>query len=222
MDQGRLEAVVRRLSGPAVILGSSQPDGTVDAPAARAAGLEVARRRSGGGAVLVVPGETVWLDVTVPAAHPLWDADVRRSFHWLGRAWTAALARHGIVADWHRDGLCSSRWSRLVCFAALGPGEVHRHGRKVVGMSQRRSRPGCLFQCLVNLRFDAGALVGVLALPDAERAAAVADVAPRVADLDTAPGFEEALVDSFLAEISAPRLSGAGAGRDPGSGPGRR
>ena len=47
-------------SGPAVVLGSTQPEATVDAGAAAAAGLDVVRRRSGGGAVLALtPAERV-------------------------------------------------------------------------------------------------------------------------------------------------------------------
>ena len=37
--------------------------------ACAAPGVEVVRRRSGGGAVLLVPGEVVWFDVVVPVAH---------------------------------------------------------------------------------------------------------------------------------------------------------
>ena len=54
------------VAGPALVLGSSQPDSTIDLDACSRAGIEVVRRRSGGGAVLLVPGEVVWLDVIVP------------------------------------------------------------------------------------------------------------------------------------------------------------
>ena len=35
-------------------------------------------------------------------------------------------------------------WSKVLCYAGLGAGEVTVAGRKVVGMSQRRERLGCL------------------------------------------------------------------------------
>src|ERR1700691_2366978 len=72
------------VSAPAVVLGSTQPAGDLDDERVADAGLEVCRRRSGGGAVVVRPGGQVWLEVFVPAADPLWDRDVSRSAFWLG------------------------------------------------------------------------------------------------------------------------------------------
>jgi lipoate-protein ligase A len=37
-------------------------------------------------------------------------------------------------------------WSELVCFAGLGPGELSLDGRKLVGLSQRRTRNGIRIQ----------------------------------------------------------------------------
>ena len=51
-------------------------DGEVDHRVAGALGVEVVRRRSGGGAVLLLPGEFVWLDLVIPAGDPLWLDDV--------------------------------------------------------------------------------------------------------------------------------------------------
>lgn len=157
----------------AVVLGSSQP-----APAA--AVLPVVRRRSGGGAVLVGPGDVLWVNVVVPRDDPRWCDDVGRAFWWLGDAWAEAL---GDGADVHRGGLCVTRWSRQVCFAGLGSGEVVVHGRKAVGISQRRTRHGALFQCVVHRVWDPVPLVECLGLPEAA-AAELADVAVGVPDLE--------------------------------------
>ena len=54
--------------------------------------LDLVRRRSGGGAVLVAPGVQVWLDVFVPNDDALAQPDVGKSFHWLGDAFAAAIA----------------------------------------------------------------------------------------------------------------------------------
>lgn len=158
--------------GPAAVLGSAQPDGRVDRAACAGAGVDVVRRRSGGGAVLVVPGEVLWVDLVLPAGDPLWHDDVGRAFHWVGEAWAAALTELGVGADVHRGALVRSPWSREVCFAGLGPGEVTVGGHKVVGIAQRRTRGSARFQCAALGRWDPSALLALLALDPGERAAA--------------------------------------------------
>ena len=149
----------------ALVLGSAQPDRDVDREACAAAGVEVVRRHSGGGAVLVVPGEVLWVDLVLPAGDPLWHDDVGSAVHWVGDAWAAALRDLGVTAAVHRGGLVRAPWSPQVCFAGLGPGEVTVDGRKVVGISQRRTRVAARFQCAALLRWEPGAIVRLLALP---------------------------------------------------------
>jgi lipoate---protein ligase len=148
---GRRHVWVLEPSRPALVLGSTQPDDQVDAPALASLGIDLVRRRSGGGAVLLTPGRSVWIDVVLPRDDPLWDDDVGRSFAWLGRSWRHALAGLGIAADVHAGPLARRRWGRLVCFAGLGPGELVVEGRKVIGLSQRRSRDVARFQCVVEI-----------------------------------------------------------------------
>lgn len=167
---------------PAVVLGSTQ---ALDAVAPGGAGLDVVRRRSGGGAVLVEPGRLLWADVVVPVGDDLWSPDVGRATWWVGEAWAGALASLGVAgATVHRGGLVRSRWSSTVCFAGLGPGEVTVEGRKVVGISQRRTRAGALFQCAVVLAWDPGPLLAALALAPADREDAAGVLAGTVVALD--------------------------------------
>ncbi len=192
---------VQQVERPALVLGSTQPEDLVDRAAAERAGVEVVRRRSGGGAVLVEPGGTVWVDVVVPPGDPLWDDDVGRAAHWVGEAWAAALGRVGVAdAVVHTGGLVTTPWSRQVCFAGMGPGEVTVAGRKVVGVAQRRTRHGARFQTAALLRWEPVGLVGLLALDPGERAAAVADLADRAAPVPGRVG-EEALVRALLAVL---------------------
>jgi len=165
----------------AVVLGSAQPIEHIDVAAAEQLGIDVVRRRSGGGAVLVEPGDIAWVDVLIPRDDPLWCDDVGRAFWWLGEVWRDALDALGHAgAVVHRGALITTEWSRLVCFAGLGPGEVTIDGRKVVGISQRRTRQGAVFQCAVVRRFALDRLVAVLALAPEERRRLVAAVAPTV------------------------------------------
>jgi lipoate---protein ligase len=150
----------------ALVIGSAQPEETVDHDACARAGVAVVRRRSGGGAVLLVPGEVVWIDVIVPAGDALWLSDIGGAAHWLGEVWATALAACGVVGgEVHRGGLVRAPWSDVVCFAGLGPGEVTVGGQKVVGISQRRTRAAARFQCAVPVVWDPAALVALLTPP---------------------------------------------------------
>lgn len=191
-------------TGPALVLGSTQAPEVVDRGRAARAGVAVVRRRSGGGAVLVRPGELVWADVFVTADDPLWLPDVGRATHWLGRLWAGALAAVGRPATWHDGPLVSTPWSGLVCFAGLGPGEVRVAGAptgaaKVVGVSQRRTRAGALFQCAALLRWAPGDLVDLMALDDDRRRQAVSELAGAAVGLGLAA---EVVEGAFLAELA--------------------
>jgi lipoate-protein ligase A len=150
---------------PALVLGSSQRPDIVDERALERGGLELVRRHSGGGAVLLVPGEVSWVDVVLPAGDPLWDDDIGRAAHWLGAAWERAAATFGVRAEVHRGPMVRTPWSGLVCFAGLGPGEVRVGERKLVGISQRRTRGWARFQCAVYRRWDPAALLELLRPP---------------------------------------------------------
>lgn len=165
---------VASVVGPALVLGSAQVAGHLDAAAAEAQGVEVARRRSGGGAVLLWPGHQVWLDVGLPRGDPLWDDDVGRSARWLGAALATALAGLGAAgAVAHQGPFEPTAWSHQVCFAGRAAGEVLVDGRKVVGTSQRRTREGAVFQVIVAMVWAPSILVDLLGLSK-EAAAAVA------------------------------------------------
>jgi lipoate---protein ligase len=153
----------------ALVLGSRQHLDLVDLAACRAAGIDVVRRRSGGGLVLVEAGAMCWFDVVVPANDPRFVSvagDVGASMRWLGGHIAAALAEVG-VGDTvvHAAAMTGGRWADLVCFAGVGPGEVVRQGRKLVGISQRRTGVGSRFQCMIHLRWSPDVLVSLLAAP---------------------------------------------------------
>ncbi|HVV36828.1 MAG TPA: hypothetical protein VHC63_09525 [Acidimicrobiales bacterium] len=166
----------------AIVLGRAQRvDDAFDARA-RGAGLDVARRVSGGSAVVVGPGECVWVDVVVARDAPGWNDDIGKAGCWMGDQWVAALAAVG-VGDLrvHRTAMERRPGSDAVCFAGVGSGEVLRaDGAKIVGVSQRRTRGWALFQCAIPLRWEPAALIDVLgaaAAPAADAAVATLDAA---------------------------------------------
>lgn len=132
-------------TAPAVVLGSAQRFGEAGTPVH---GTEVVMRRSGGGAVVLEPGVSVWVDVVLPRHDVLWNDDVSRSTQWLGQVWVAALASLGVEASVHDGPTDRHPMARAACFAGLGSGEVIGGGGKLVGISQRRTRAGARFQCV--------------------------------------------------------------------------
>jgi len=159
-----------RPAAPAVVLGAAQADGAVDVALAAAHGVDVVRRRSGGSAVLVAPGQLVWADFVIGRDDPLWHEDIGRATWWVGECWRRALAGLGIEATVHCGAMQHGPYSDRICFAGLGPGELTVAGRKVVGLSQRRTRGAARFQSALLLRWEPAllaALCGIAPLGDA-------------------------------------------------------
>jgi lipoate-protein ligase A len=174
----------------------------VDVRAVDRRGIDVVRRRTGGGAVLVGPGQAAWVDFVIPAGDPLWDDDVRRAAWWVGELWVRALSRLGVgpLEVW-RGGMVRGPWSAHLCFAGLGPGEVRVGERKVVGVSQRRTRSACLFQTAVLLNWDPALMVELLA--GADSSADLGELEDAVFTLP--PTAESSLLEAVSGELRAGR-----------------
>ena len=138
---------------PTLILGSTQDQSDVLVDAAETSGIEIVRRRSGGGAVYVAPGESVWLDITISREDPLWQDDVSASMLWLGDVFVQAL-RPWVHAETFRGTFHNGDVGRAVCFASAAPGEVFVGENKLVGISQRRNREGARFQCVLYRQWN--------------------------------------------------------------------
>lgn len=195
-DEGRV-AWFFDVDRPSLVLGSAQPPGDVHRRVAAAMGVEVVRRRSGGGAVLMLPGEVVWLDLVIAPGDPLWHNDVGRSMHWVGELWREALQPFGVAVDVHTGTLEPSAWSRQVCFAGLGPGELTSgvSRAKVVGVSQRRTRTWARFQTMCHLRWRPEVVAALVAPP----APSAAELAGLVA---TVPAPRDEVVAALTAALS--------------------
>lgn len=196
---------ILRPTDTAIVLGSSQDPGVLapDPPA------PVVRRRSGGGLVLVEAGAVTWVDLLVPRHDPLWDDDVVRAAAWVGEVWRDTLAAVGgsdpvgsgppdPELRVHTGRLEPGPFGRLVCFAGIGPGEVVRGRRKLVGVSQRRDRRWIRVQTLVHHRFDAGRVADLVDL-DVDRRGHLA--AALGAGVGVVGGDPASLVAALLARL---------------------
>lgn len=195
---GQPTLVVADLQRRALVLGSTQTIEVVDHDRAHAHEFDVVRRRSGGSTVLLVPGGHVWVDVWIPASDGLWADDVAAAAVPVGEAWALSLARFGWTGlTVHSAGAEAAPWSDLVCFAGRGPGEViTAEGRKLLGLSQRRTRDWMRMQCLVHRQWNAvEALAGLSLTPDERRTAEISlsEVVAVIGELD-----EAALIDALL------------------------
>jgi len=187
---------VHEIIRPALVLGSTQRHDQVDLDACEHRGFEVVRRRSGGGAVLLVPGEVVWVDLILPTGGPGWSPDVHRPMVWLGERLAAAFRAAGDsdVAV-HDAAMVTTAYSRLVCFDGTGPGELTRSdGSKLVGISQRRTRAAARLQCCWYSSYDPNVLSSLLA--DGPPVGDLRDVA-------TVDAFRSiAVIDHLVAEMN--------------------
>ena len=150
---------VHKILRPALVLGSSQPQDLVNKHKTLSANIELCRRRSGGGLVRIDPLNDLWIDVFLPRNSQLWSNDVAKAMVWVGEVWAEAL--HHVVNNISTDSIkvhtgaqIQSQAGSILCFAGLGTGEVTVDGYKTVGISQRRTRQGARFQCLVKTQWS--------------------------------------------------------------------
>ena len=158
-------------------------------------------------------GDHLWVDAWIPRDDALWSHDVSVAAEWVGQWWIEAFAAVGIGARiateralWvHTGRSVPGPLGDLVCFAGRGPGEVFYGDRKIVGLSQWRSREGALFSSCAYLEWEPEPLLDLLSFDDATRsdlAGALRDVAVGVGALlasavDELAGVCERLVGAF-------------------------
>jgi lipoate-protein ligase A len=131
---------VPRIERPLLVFGSSQSLDVLSDAASEKVGL---RRRKGGGGLVLLQPEDVWVDWWIPANDEHWSKDVRESSVRAGVLWHDVLTpRVSLPVTVHRGSLEGERAHRVVCFAGKGPGEVFVAGRKAVGVTQWRVREG--------------------------------------------------------------------------------
>lgn len=188
-----------RITQKAMVLGSRQDESLLNGELCSRDGIEVVRRRSGGGIVFLAPGEHVWLDVVVPRGDVLWSDDVAQASWWLGDVWVKtlnALGENNVSV--HHESLSSDAWGDLLCFAGVGPGEVVQRDdeslSKLVGISQRRTRDFARFQCTIYTKWNPHDVeMYVVNTPGN-----LSEIAHRVA---TVQASQQAIVDTFVSHL---------------------
>ncbi|HMN98111.1 MAG TPA: hypothetical protein PKD59_01740 [Miltoncostaeaceae bacterium] len=209
------------VTSPGLVLGRHAVGPELDRDAVAADGVTVLTRSSGGGPVLW-DRDLVALDVVLPRGHRLALDDVVAAYRWLGEALADALRALGVpgveVIDVARARAATAAPGPAAdaCFGGLSPWEVLAGGRKVVGLSQTRRRPGALLQAGVPLRLDAAGLARLLGRDEAwaaglaATAAGVRELAPGVSAGDVVAAVEAAIAAREGVELGGARTEGPG------------
>ena len=149
-------------------MGSSQKPDRFDQQRLAQHQVELAPRRSGGGAVYIDPNSTVWIDVVAPRTSSLWSSELAENFLIVGRLWQQALMSLGVSTQLCAEAPERTPAASLACWAGVGWGELTIEGAKVVGLSQRRTRWGARVQAMAVLDGSARLVADYLLSDDAD------------------------------------------------------
>jgi lipoate-protein ligase A len=138
---------VARTERPTLVLGGSQSSDVLDPQ--KIARTPVRRRRGGGGLVLLRP-EDLWVDWWIPRHDERWNYDVHVSSLLVGQWWADVLEERVQGVRVHAGPLEGDEDYRVVCFAGRGPGEVFVDDRKAVGVTQWRVREGVFVSTVMH------------------------------------------------------------------------
>jgi len=185
-----------------VVLGCSQRGLVSAVGAAQRAGVPLAGRQAGGGAVLTGP----WMlsvSVVLPVTHPLSLGGALAGYRRIGEAFAkvlreAGIEAHALTPDEARVAQQAGAGPDLqwACYGGLSPWEVVVGRRKIVGLAQVRRRTGVLVAAGLLLgRPDWAMLCKAVGKPDGDAAI----LAQRTSSCEEELGWEPPLDDIAFA-----------------------
>ena len=145
---------------PTISLGYGQRlDGRIDLETARAMGLGLVRRATGGSAILH-EGPDLEITYSVAAAAGDFDgsADLLQTYRWIGEGLLAGLRGLNVPVEMVPAKPSDPAAMPAFCFARTGSFELEVDGRKLVGSAQRRQGAAFLQHGAIMLGAEPGRL----------------------------------------------------------------
>lgn len=163
---------------PCISLGRHQPIAEIDVEKARAAGIDIVRRPTGGRAILHV--DEITYSVAGPTTEPRLQGMVMDCYLRLSEGLTRGLEYLGLDVYKADASARAGRDVSAACFEVPSAYEVlTADGRKIVGSAQVRKRDWVLQHGAIPLWGDVTRLVDYLALPQERRHALKTALAAR-------------------------------------------
>lgn len=119
-------------------------------------------RNSGGGAVAVAPSSQLWLTIYLRPDDPLVVRSIERSFDFLGHVLLRSLTVSGVVECEVVGEPRNKAAGRILCYAGSSFGEVTCGGRKLVGLSQRRTLQWITFHVMIPIKETQRGVLAIL------------------------------------------------------------
>ncbi|HEV8049833.1 MAG TPA: hypothetical protein VGP88_04505 [Thermoplasmata archaeon] len=195
---GHPKVRVARVSAPALSLGVGQSMATPAARRARALGLPVFRRSTGGTGVLLGDGDVVW-SIVLPRSDPRVGRDFVHAYPRFGHGVIRTLASFGVEAEWGPAlGL-----SEEYCFLGSRGMALTVGGRVLGGAAQHATRSAVLHHGVLPHTIDRQRLEALFGLAPAysePKLTTLLEVVPSVNPLSFASRLGDMIGDS-LAEV---------------------
>ena len=153
---------VARLSAPALSLGVGQPSNVPAARKARALGLPIVRRTTGGTGVLLGDGDIVW-SIVLRRDDPRVGDDFVHAYPRFGAGIVRTLASFGVESEW----VAALGFSEEFCFLGSRGSALMSRGKVLGGAAQHATRQAVLHHGVAPLAIDRRRLEAVFGLAPA-------------------------------------------------------